>query len=620
MKEIWRCAWRLISVFMLFVLIFQIQRLIFVGYYHQFFHGITAADFFSIVRHGLTLDMSVAGYLSIIPGLLAAVSVSAGNRSMAMRYISHIYNGAVAILISAVFISDLTLYGFWGFRLDFTPVFYFLSSPKDALASTSIWFTAAGLAVAAAVSAITYICIDRWTGRPLGPVKGAAGKAAGSLLLVLMTAGLFLPIRGGAGPTTMNLSEAYFSQNQKYNHAAINPVFSLLYSMSHQSRFDTQYRFMDDATAQSLFDAMKDRPVSSDIPELLKPEYYEGKRPDIVLVMLESFSTHLMKSMGGKDIAVNLDRIASEGLLFTEFYANSFRTDRATPAIISAFPAQPSTSIMKYSEKVERMPSIPNTLKQNGYDIAFYYGGDANFTNLMAFLVSCGFEKIISEKDFPASQRTGKWGANDGALFDRFLEDFLSEDTDRPRFRIVQTSSSHDPFDVPDYNVFPDIRENAFSYTDMCIGRFVRELQESGAWDNTLLIMVPDHWAAYPDYDSLDIFQRHSIPLVFSGGALALKGKIDACASQIDIAATLLYQLGIDHSEFIFSKNILNPDSPRFAFFTEPSMFGLVTADTRVSFNCDAGITVSSEGACGDAAIENGKAYLQKLYDSMEEL
>mgnify|MGYP003370188664 CR=1 FL=1 len=616
---------RFLLTFITFALLFQVQRICFMLYYHDHFSGVSFGEMVQVLWHGIPMDLSCAGYLTAVPGLLFTAAAVFGYGGKALRGISYIYVGIVSLLVSAVFIVDLVLYDYWGFRIDFTPVFYFLSSPKDAMASAGLWQILLGIVSLAFVTLINFLVL-RFVMMKKTASREGVSRILTPVVLLVLTAGLFLPIRGGVNPTTMNPSKAYFSQNQILNHSAINPDFNLLYSVSHQSHFDRQYRFMEPDRAQELFGTMTDKPVSASVPRLLRPEYYpepgrEASRLDIILVMLESFSTHLMKSMGGEDIAVNLDRIASEGLLFTDFYANSFRTDRATPAIISGFPSQPSTSIMKYVSKTEKLPSIPHTLKDNGYDIAFYYGGDATFTNLQTYLVSCGFEKIVSEKDFPVSQRTGKWGANDGALFDRFLDDYLEEKPESPRFRIVQTSSSHDPFDVPDYNVLPDIRANAFSYTDMCLGKFMDRLSSSSQWGNTLVIMVPDHWAAYPDGNTLSTRERHSIPLVMTGGALAMKGRNSTVSSQIDIAATLLYQLGISHEEFAFSKNILNPDSPHFAYISEPSVVGIVKENNMKVLNCDAGVLIEEEGEDPENLDEERiKAFVQKLYDEIEAL
>ncbi len=602
---------KLITTYAIFVGIFMLQRIVFILCYHNLLGGIGASGFFGALWHGLPLDLSVAGYLTAIPGLLLTASALTGLKNKIIHNAATAYFAIISFLISAIFITDIALYGFWDFRLDVTPLFYFASSPKDAMASVSGWFIALGILAIMITGFLTFLSF-RATILRKSRKYSHFNRYTTALVTFLLTGALFIPIRGGFTVSTMNLGKAYFSQNQRLNHAAINPAFSLMYSATHQANFDKQYRYMNDSTAASLFAGMTDKPATDSIPQLLNTQ-----RPDIIMIILESFSSHLMKSLGGEDIAVCLDKAASEGLLFTNFYANSFRTDRGLVSIISGYPAQPNTSVMKYAGKVEHLPSIPRSLKQNGYDIAYYYGGDANFTNMYAYLVSCGFEKIVSDKDFPLHQRTGKWGANDEALFDKFSEDYFAAKPAKPRFSIIQTSSSHEPFDVP-YHKFDDKRINAFAYADSCIGHFIEKIKTSGKWDNTLILLVPDHYGVYPDTD--DQVARHQIPLIMTGGALRLKGRNDTFASQIDIAATLLAQLGINHSDFKFSKNMLNPASPHFAYFTGPSLFGMITSGNCLLYNCDANAIISDEGMNKGENIEKGKAFLQKLYDDLESL
>lgn len=600
---------RFIAIYVFFIVLFVVQRICFIAWYDELFESATMTDILNAIVHGLRLDMSVAGYLSALPGLMLIAAAFVTLHDKILQRIILSYFGIISFAMSTIFISDLALYEFWGFRLDTTPIFYFTTSPKDAFASVSVWYIICGIIAIAAFSAATFFALKKITFFKL-PIKKYNRVATASVML-LLTGLLFIPIRGGFTVSTMNLSVAYFSQNQRLNHAAINPAFSLLYSATHQTNFDKQYRYMDGEKADALFARMIDRQASDSIPQLLN-----DKRPDIILVILESFSSHLMKTLGGNGIAATLDKEAEEGLLFTNCYANSFRTDRGLVSIISGYPAQPSTSIMKYAEKVENLPSIPRSLRNNGYDLAYYYGGDANFTNMYAYLVSCGFDKVISDKDFPLSQRTGKWGANDGVVFKRFADDYFTEKVSKPRFRILQTSSSHEPFDVP-YNKFNDKKANAFAYADSCTGDFIKKLKSSELWKNTLVILVPDHYgASYPELGD-NILAKHQIPLIMTGGALKLHGRNDTFASQIDIAATLLYAMGIKHDEFTFSKNILNPNSPHFGYFTEPSLFGMITSDNTLIFNCDANRTITDTGTNKGKNLEPAKAFLQKLYDDL---
>ena len=136
-------------------------------------------------------------------------------------------------------------------------------------------------------------------------------------VLLLATALLFIPIRGGFTVSTMNLSKAYFSSNQRLNHAAINPCFSLMESLSRQDNFDKQYRFMPAEEADKLFAELKDQPVA---PTDSIPQLFTTERPNVILIILESFSSKLMETLGGEsNVAINMDQFGREGVLFTPF-------------------------------------------------------------------------------------------------------------------------------------------------------------------------------------------------------------------------------------------------------------------------------------------------------------
>lgn len=578
--------------------------------YYTLYNKVSWTEWFSVIGHGLPLDLSLAGYLTLIPGLLLIASAWTGSRIL--QWIRRIYFAFISILLSCIFISDLGLYGYWGFRLDTTPLFYFFSSPKDALASVSVWVVLGGILAMAIYAALLYYLFSQILLNEKRPLKIPYRRLSVSVTLLLATGLLIIPIRGGFSVSTMNLGKVFFSANQRLNHAAINPAFSLMDSYARQVDFDKQYRFLPPEEADRLFAELTDQPVTDSIPRLFRTE-----RPNIILVILESFSSHLMKTLGGKaDVAVNMDEIADEGILFTHFYANSFRTDRGLVSIISGYPAQPTTSIMKYTRKTQSLPSIPASLKKAGYDLQYYYGGDADFTNMRSYLVSTGIEKIVSQDDFPVSERLSKWGVYDEVLFNRLTGDLKGQPQQEPFLKIVQTSSSHEPFEVP-YSKLDNAKLNAFAYTDSCAGDFVRQLKETPLWENTVVIFVPDHLGVYPeDMDNLSP-ERYMIPLIMTGGAIKEPQKIETYGSQIDIAATLLAQLGLPHDEFTFSKNLLNPASPHFAFFTFPNIFGMVTPDNEVVFNNESNAVVLDEGTNQGENLNKGKAYLQKLYDDL---
>ena len=546
------------TTYFLFVLLFVLQKPVFMVYYHDLYADVSFGDYFSVMWHGLPLDLSLAGYLTAIPGLI--LIASAWTDSSILRRIRQVYFGLIAFVMACIFIVDLGLYGFWGFRLDATPIFYFFSSPKDAIASVSFWFVLLGILAMLVYAAVLYSIFYIVLIRERKPLKIPYRRQNVSFALLLLTAALFIPIRGGFTVSTMNLSKVYYSQDQRMNHAAINPAFSFMYSATHQNNFEKQYRFMDPQKADELFAEMVDKPaVTADsIPQLLNTQ---------------------------------------------------------RPNIISGYPGQPSTSIMKYPEKTDKLPSIPRSLRNAGYSLEYYYGGDADFTNMRSYLVSSGIERIVCDKDFPLSERTGKWGAQDHVLFQRLMKDIKEEKQQEPFLKLVQTSSSHEPFEVP-FHRLDDKILNAFAYADSCVGDFVEQYKETQLWKNTLFVLVPDHQGAYP-YPIENPLDGQTIPLILLGGAIKEPRVIDTYASQIDIAATLLAQLGLPHDDFTFSKNILNPSSPHFGYFTRPNFFGMVTPENQLVYNLDANTVQLDEGPEKGANLEKGKAFLQKLYDDL---
>lgn len=623
----------LLKTYFLFVCIFALQKPFFMLFYRPLYEAASCSEWFRVIWHGLSLDLSMAGYLTVVPGLF--LICSAWTAAPLLRRIWRGYFLFVSGLLSLIFTVDVGLYEYWGFRLDATPLFYFFSSPKDAVASVSVWTVVGGVvamaAYAAALYAICYAVLLRKQTFDRLKIPYRRLNVSGALLL--LTGLLFIPIRGGFTVSTMNTGKAYFSTDQRLNHAAINPAFSLMESLAKQKDFGSQYRFMEAEKADRIFSGLadpavlrqKDAPADSlaQVPDSLH-SLFATQRPDVLFVIMESFSSRLMATLGGEpDIAVQLDSLAQEGVLFTNFYANSFRTDRGLVAILSGYPAQPTTSIMKYPRKTQSIPAIAGSLKRVGYRTKYYYGGDADFTNMRSYLMSSGFEEIVSDQDFPVSERLSKWGVHDHLVFRRLLDDLRAEvsvdtpaDKDTPHFRVLQTSSSHEPFEVP-YSRLANERLNAFAYTDSCIGDFVRQFRELPQWKNTVVVLVPDHLGAYPEHIGNLELERYRIPLLMVGGALRAPRRIDVYGSQQDIAATLLAQLSVPHGGFTFSKDMLNPASPHFAFFTVPDAFGFVTPDNQLIFNNEAGAIVVDEGPEKGRNFSLGQAYLQKLYDDI---
>lgn len=587
----------------------------------------------AVIWHGLPLDLSMAGYLSVIPGLLS-IAVVWLKREL-VKPIMNIYFIIASLFITCSFLLNASLYPYWKYPLDSTPLFYFFTSPADAIASVSIWQVILSIVI------LIVLTIGVWfTLRMRGEKRqqysrysyGYGGFGSGkrnrfddfdrhrgrtSIILLLLTGLLFLPIRGGITVSTMNTGQAYYSQNAYLNHSAVNPLFSLFESITHQEDFASQYRFMKDKEADKIFATMTSTSDENTYPLLNEATFKKGT-PDILIVIMESFANDIIPSMGSyKDVAVCLDSIAQQSILFTRFYANSFRTDRGMVSILSGYPAQPTTSIMRYPRKTSQLPSIARNLaKYKNYKTTYYYGGDADFCNMRSYLVSQGYQHIISDANFPIEDKLSKWGVPDHILAARMMEDIKAQQNEkRPMLRILQTSSSHEPFEVP-YHRLKDKRLNAFAYTDSVMGAIVREYRKLPRWKNTLIVFVPDHVGGYKENLNDHDRSRYQIPLILAGGAISRPMKVGIIGSQHDIAATLLGQLGVEHREFTFSKNMMSDATPKFAFFAVNDAFGIVSEENSLIYDNRAKRIVYDKGEKG-FNLKRGQAYLQKLYDDL---
>lgn len=587
----------------------------------------------AVIWHGLPLDLSMAGYLSVIPGFLS-IAVVWLKRDL-VKPIMNIYFIIASLFITCSFLLNASLYPYWKYPLDSTPLFYFFTSPADAIASVSIWQVILSIVI------LIVLTIGVWfTLRMRGEKRqqysrysyGYGGFGSGkrnrfddfdrhrgrtSIILLLLTGLLFLPIRGGITVSTMNTGQAYFSQNAYLNHSAVNPLFSLFESITHQEDFASQYRFMKDKEADKIFATMTSTSDENTYPLLNEATFKKGT-PDILIVIMESFANDIIPSMGSyKDVAVCLDSIAQQSILFTRFYANSFRTDRGMVSILSGYPAQTTTSIMRYPRKTSQLPSIArNLVKYKNYKTTYYYGGDADYCNMRSYLVSQGYQHIISDANFPIEDKISKWGVPDHILAAKMMKDIKAQQNEkRPMLRILQTSSSHEPFEVP-YHRLKDKRLNAFAYTDSVMGAIVREYRKLPRWKNTLIVFVPDHVGGYKENLNDHDRSRYQIPLILAGGAISRPMKVGIIGSQHDIAATLLGQLGVEHREFTFSKNMMSDATPKFAFFAVNDAFGIVSEENSLIYDNRAKRIVYDKGEKG-FNLKRGQAYLQKLYDDL---
>ncbi len=585
-----------------------VQKPVFLIYYASDAAQASFGEWLQVIWHGLALDVTVAGYITALPLLLTLVSLWVRCEERVWRRILNGYFIVVALLTAVIFAVDIELYRHWGFRLDSTVLIY-LTDPKEAMASVDFWLGVRQVLLAAVYAALMIWIYRRvvrlFDGQPLRLRAALLWSAA-----LLLLGGLdFLAIRGGVGASVANVSKVYFSSNMFLNHAATNPVFSFLTSLGDHTDYAAEYPFFDEPTREAKFAALRGNAPSAGAEERV----LNTARPNVVLVILESFARTIMDAdVDSQAVMPNMRRFREEGVWFENFFANSFRTDRGEVAIMSGFPAQTRMSIMKLPTKSRDLPSLARSLAGEGYATSFSYGGDLNFTNQASYMYATGWQHLVWQKDLRFDTPPSDWGYDDAVMCDWFADRVIAlNGGGGPFLAGLLTLSSHRPFDVP-FSKFEDKELNAFAFTDDCVGRMVEKLKASPAWDNLLVVLVADHGYPWPHSLSYNEPQRHRIPMIWLGGAVETPRRVEAYASQIDICATILGQLGIAHDDFDYSKDIFAAEPPRkFAYYTFNDGFGVVDASGEAIWDATSGKAVAETAPC---LMDIGRTMLQTTY------
>ena len=597
-----------IAVFAATVVMMAVQKPVFMAYYAVEAAGAGIRGWIDVLWHGLTLDMTVAGYVTALPILVTLLSLWLRLPEKVWRGVLTTWFVLVAVTTAVIFAVDVALYEHWGFRIDSTVLIY-LADPEEAMTSVDFWLGVRQTLLAAAYAAgmiwVYHRILGVFDGRPVGWRVASLGSLA-----VVMLAGFdFLAIRGGTGASVANVSKVYFSPTQFLNHAATNPVFSFLASLGDRVDYADEYPFFDEAVRAAKFDALRGNgPAAGPTEPVLNTA-----RPNVVIVILESFARTVMDAeVGGEPVMPYMQRLKGEGIWFENFFANSFRTDRGEVAILSGFPAQTRMSIMKLPAKSRNLPSIARSLAGEGYATSFAYGGDLNFTNQSSYMYATGWQELIWQKDLRFDAPAADWGYDDALMCDWFADRVIAlSDAGKPFLAGLLTLSSHTPFDVP-YSKFDDKVLNAMAFSDECVGKMINRLKASPAWKDLLVVLVADHGYPYPRTLTYNEPLRHRIPMIWTGGAVARPRVVEDYAAQIDIAATLLAQLGVAHDDFDYSKDIFAPTPPRkFAYYTFNDGFGVVDASGEAVWDATADRAVT---ATNSELLDVGRTMLQTTY------
>lgn len=376
----------------------------------------------------------------------------------------------------------------------------------------------------------------------------------------------------------MKNEQAEFSSNLVINELGKNGIFSFFTAYrSNELDYDTFYPKLSKKEAYSILKKnllQNNQKYDSDdwdsIMRITKGE--NNYRPNIILIVIESFSAEFLSAFGNKDeLTPNYEKLAEKSIFFTNMYATGTRTVRGMEALTLSVPPTPGNSIVRRPNN-QKLFSVATIMKEKGYQLYFIYGGDGYFDNMNNFFGGQGFDIVDRDRGNPLSDKIdtrrynirnedvsfeNAWGICDEDIYKQaMIYADKNNQKEKPFFQFIMTTSNHRPYTFPDGKIdLPQgSRNSAVKYTDYALGKFIAEAQKKDWFDNTVFVIVADHCASSAGKWEINI-DKHHIPAIIYNLPVEPQ-KIDRMVSQIDLMPTLFGYLDWNYNTALYGKDI----------------------------------------------------------------
>ena len=389
--------------------------------------------------------------------------------------------------------------------------------------------------------------------------------------------------------------------------------------------------YMSNSQADSVF---------SPIQQVRANELLKGRRPNVVLIVLESFGSAHIKSLSEvypKDRESQtpfLDSLIRNGYIFTNCYQTGRRSIDAMPSLWASIPSFKLQFLSFPHAASSTFHALPSAMAEMGYTSAFLHGGSNRSMNFQSFGLQSGVTEFWFREEYE-NERGQEGFDNHWGIFDHIFLPYSVEKISslkEPFFATLFTLSSHHPYVIPDEfkGKFPkgttDIQET-IAYSDHALRIFFEQMSKQPYYDNTLFVFVADH-ASGADNDIYNKVPRnYRIPMLFYMADGSLKGSSDRMAKHLDLMPTLLGMLGYDKPFFSFGRDLFDETTPSRGVIYSNGTFNMVSDSLVVMF--DEKRVVGAYNYLNDPMLNNDissqltdeqmnvdfiKAYIQQYY------
>jgi arylsulfatase A-like enzyme len=445
-----------------------------------------------------------------------------------------------------------------------------------------------------------------------------------SITAVIVIFLCFCGMRGTFNPTKpwVKMSEAASYSPEKSWLMISNP-YCLLRSLDKDLEYDKVTYFDADELDQTY------------TPEhCIDSSRYDLGHRNVVVFILESFSKEHSKFLNPdlykyeSGCTPFLDSLMQKGYTFTNAYANGQKSIEAVPAILASIPSF-KTSFATMPELFGDFEAMPEILAKQGYQTAFFSGGEHNSMGFEDITHQFGVQQCYCRNDFEAAYPVNDstiepfWG-----VFDMPFFQFMADEIDKmkePFFTSVFSLTSHHPYRVPPdyYDVIPrghTIEQRVVAYTDLSIRIFFDRIKHEPWFNNTLFVFAADHVSPICYDPQSYTMQGHTsiIEFLYTPDG-ALRGLDNTIVQQLDIMPTVLGLIGNKEPYFAFGRDVFNePERQPVAFNFINQVYQYIT-DSTVFYHDSEKVLKTVKGEVQQKDEDFLKAMLQRYSESLSQ-
>jgi len=461
--------------------------------------------------------------------------------------------------------------------------------------------------------------------------KGAAGMKLPSELLWLLVFLLFVVggLKGTLTGKPLRMSDAFIQGRTELGHLTLNPLFTVGRSLIGGAKKVPEYYPEEEAlrTVRGLLGAPDTKWDGGEQAPLLRRSANrrsrEENRYNVVVLVLESWSARYVGAYGGgSGVTPEFDRLAGEGLLFSDFYAVGNRTIEGLAALCLGIPSfnhfndMTKGSFLSGSLEQNRYRGIGAILADSGYSSVYVHGESSGTFRQSSLARLAGFQEHLGREELQLEpdETDGSWGGWDHVMLARFLKVIKGER--EPFLAVWMSLTNHPPYSLPDdrfKTASPGDADGQFMdsirYTDYHLGRFFEKIRKEDFFGRTIFVITADHSAR----NISTMGNRYRVPfLVYAPGIIGpgVNGKV---GSQLGFIPTILDLLGLESDHHAMGNSLFDDGTEGFAFLNFSQGYGWVSGGLWLEADPDGSLTGAYDSVSGESFQGDVSGYGKQL-------